>query len=275
MLTGLAYRMLGSLMEAEDIVQEVFITWEKTPHEHIRNVKSYLCKMVTNRCLDYLKSAAYRREQYIGEWLPEPIITNNNVESDPSDVFVAKESLTTAYLLLLQQLSFTERTVFLLREVLAYDYDDIAEIVDKSSVNCRQIFRRAKRSLGNIPEQTGTLTSKQQALVEQFTRALQSENTDRLLHLLSQEAIIYFDAAGKTLAPLRPIFGPDRISRLFAGILSEAPPDYWFALCEVNGQPGAIMYTGDQVFAAISFQYRHDHIEKIYIVMNPDKLKHL
>jgi RNA polymerase sigma-70 factor (ECF subfamily) len=275
MLIGLAYRMLGSIMDAEDIVQEVFVTWEKAPQKHIRNVKSYLSKMVTNRCLDYLKSAAYRREEYIGEWLPEPIITKNNVENDPSDVFMAKESITTAYLLLLQQLSFTERTVFLLREVMAYDYDDIAEIVYKSSVNCRQIFRRAKRSLGNIPEQTVTLSSKQQALVEQFTQELQSENIDRLLHLLSPEAIVYFDAAGKTLAPLRPIFGSNRIIRLFAGILPDAPPDYWFALCEVNGQPGAIAYTGDQKFAAISFQYSNDLIEAIYIVLNPDKLKRL
>lgn len=275
MLTGLAYRMLGSMMDAEDIVQDVFISWEKTPQEHVRHPKSYLCRMVTNRCLDYLKSAAYRREQYIGEWLPEPIITNHNAETDPSDAFVAKESLTTAYLILLQQLSVTERMVFLLREVLRYDYDDIADIVDKSSVNCRQIFRRAKRSLGDIPEQPLTLSSKQQALVEQFTQALQSENTDQLLDLLSPEAIVYFDAGGKALAPLRPIFGPERISRLFAGIVSDAPPDYRFALCEVNGQPGAIAYTGTQVFAAISFQYCGNYIEAIYIVMNPEKLQRL
>ena len=151
LLFSLAYRMLGSVMDAEDIVHESFLALRKTGWEHVCNIRAYLCKIVTNRCLDHLRSSANKRELYPGPWLPEPLVGEAGSvgeENDPLQSYVHKESLATAYMLLLQQLSYVERAVFLLREALQYDYDEIADIVGKSSVNCRQIYHRAKRSLG-------------------------------------------------------------------------------------------------------------------------------
>ena len=148
LMFSLAYRMLGSVMDAEDVVQEAFLYANETNLDHVHNPKAYLCKIVTNRCIDNLRSASKKREVYVGPWLPEPLMTTSTDHQIAPDLaYTHKESLSTAYLLLLQQLSWIERAVFLLREVLQYEYDEIAEIVGKSSTNCRQIFRRAKNAI--------------------------------------------------------------------------------------------------------------------------------
>ncbi|MBW7459921.1 sigma-70 family RNA polymerase sigma factor, partial [Paenibacillus sepulcri] len=147
LLFTLAYRMLGSVMDAEDIVHEAFLSYNAADSERIHNIKSYLCKIVTNRCIDRLRSSQKKRELYVGTWLPEPLVTGQSGSEDPYDAYARQESLSMAYLLLLQQLSWVERAVFLLREVLQYEYDEIAEIVGKSPANCRQIFHRARRSI--------------------------------------------------------------------------------------------------------------------------------
>lgn len=141
LLFSLAYRILGSVMDAEDIVHDVFISFNNMEDvQSIENMRAYLCKMVTNRSIDKLRSAAHKRNVYVGMWLPEPFVEEID---DPSESFVMKESISTAYLLLLQQLTEVERVVFILREVFSYDYEEIASIVEKSSVNCRKIFQRA------------------------------------------------------------------------------------------------------------------------------------
>ena len=144
LLFSLSYRILGSVMDAEDIVQDVFISLNNIEDpQSIENMKAYLCKMATNRSIDKLRSAAYKRNVYVGMWLPEPLVEESD---EPSKSFIMKESLSTAYLLLLQQLSEVERIVFILREVFSYEYEEIASIVDKSSVNCRKIFQRARKA---------------------------------------------------------------------------------------------------------------------------------
>jgi RNA polymerase sigma factor (sigma-70 family) len=157
LMFSLAYRMLGSVMDAEDVVQEAFLYANETNLEHVHNPKAYLCKIVTNRCIDSLRSASKKREVYVGPWLPEPLMTTSATSADhqiaPDLAYTHKESLSTAYLLLLQQLTWMERAVFLLREVLQYEYDEIAEIVGKSSTNCRQIFCRAKNAISLPTEQ--------------------------------------------------------------------------------------------------------------------------
>ncbi len=278
LLFALAYRMLGSVMDAEDIVQEAFVSLEKTPLEHVHHVKAYLCKIVTNRCIDQLKSARQRRETYVGPWLPEPFITDKDTLSsgeDPVQQYEVKESLSTAYLLLLQQLSWTERAVFLLREALQFDYSEIAEIVGKSSTNCRQIFHRAKRSISGNANQKVAAQGKTTALVEQFITAILNGNVDKLMHVLSEDATLYTDGGGKVRAARRPIFGSERISRFFSGIVPTIPANFSYRLCLVNGGPGIAAYVDGDPFACLSFRFGNGTISDIYIVVNPEKLQHL
>ncbi|MGG1575179.1 RNA polymerase sigma-70 factor [Fictibacillus sp. NRS-1165] len=274
LLFSLAYRMLGSVQDAEDIIQDTFITLNGAKVEHIQNIKAYLCKMVTNCCIDRLKSARKKREQYVGEWLPEPLLTENDRIEDPAYQMFMKESVSMAYLLLLEQLSETERAVFLLKEVLQYSYEDIAEMVGKSSTNCRQIFHRAKKSIGR-PSEERKMTKKASSLTEQFVRALTSGDTGALLSLLSVDATLITDGGGKTKAAIFPIFGAERISRFYQGILPKIPKDISYTSTSVNGGPGMILKEGERVYAVMSFQIQNNSIQNIYTVMNPEKLTHI
>jgi RNA polymerase sigma-70 factor (TIGR02957 family) len=272
LLFSLAYRMLGSVQDAEDIVQDAYITWSEQTLNQVQNPKAYLCKIVTNRCIDLLKSARKQREAYVGPWLPEPLLTDN--DDDPALHYVMKESLSTAYLLLLEQLSETERAVFLLREVLEYDYHLIAEVVGKSSSNCRQIFHRAKKAIGNHSTAQSS-PPKASALTEQFVSAVISGNVSKLLSLLAVDAKLLSDGGGKTKAALVPIMGSERISRFYMGIMAKAKEDFSFKYMIVNGEPGIVLYAEQRVFGVLSFQIKNDLIQNIYWVVNPDKLTHL
>lgn len=272
LLFSLAYRMLGSVQDAEDIVQDAYVTWSEQTLNQVQNPKAYLCKIVTNRCIDLLKSARKLREAYVGPWLPEPLLTDNN--DDPALHYVMKESLSTAYLLLLEQLSETERAVFLLREVLEYDYQLIEEVVGKSSSNCRQIFHRAKKAIGNHTIAQSS-PPKASALTEQFVSAVVSGNVSKLLSLLAVDAKLLSDGGGKTKAALVPIMGSERISRFYMGIMAKAKEDFSFKYTIVNGEPGIVLYAEQQVFGVLSFQIKNDMIQTIYWVVNPDKLTHI
>ncbi|WP_243015009.1 RNA polymerase sigma factor SigJ [Brevibacillus borstelensis] len=272
-LISLAYRMMGSMMDAEDIVQETFLSIEKVPADTVRNAKAYLFRSVSNRCIDRLRAQSKHRETYAGPWLPEPIVSGGDGQTDPLEGYIRKETISMAYLLLIHQLSWTERVVFLLREVLQFEYEEIAEIVDKSSTNCRQIFRRAKRSLGKIPQVNVGIERNTIHLIEQFAQALLSGDMKILLETLTADTILYMDGGGKVKAPLRPLFGHDRIARFFIAILPEFPPDFSFTLRELNAQPGLVFYAGEQLFATISFDIQNDRIVNMYAVLNPDKLK--
>ncbi|WP_409179017.1 RNA polymerase sigma factor SigJ [Brevibacillus fortis] len=274
-LISLAYRMMGSMMDAEDIVQETFLSIEKVPSDLVKDAKSYLFRSVSNRCIDRLRAQSKHREAYVGPWLPQPIMSDGNGQIDPLEGYIRKETISMAYLFLIHQLSWTERVVFLLREVLQYEYEEIAKIVDKSSTNCRQIFRRAKRSLGDIPPFNVGMEPDTTHLIEQFAQALLSGDMKILLEVLTSDTILYMDGGGKVKAPLRPLFGHDRIARFFIGIFPEFPVDFSFKLREINTQPGLVFYAGEQLFATISFDIQDNHIVNMYAVLNPDKLKNL
>ncbi|QGQ94063.1 RNA polymerase sigma-70 factor [Paenibacillus psychroresistens] len=277
MLFAIAYRMLGSVMDAEDIVQEAFIALHKAALAPIDNIKAYLCKIVTNRSIDRLRQLSRQRKVYVGPWLPEPLLTNEFTESDPSQAFMRKESISTAFLLLLQQLSWVERAVFILREVLEYEYEDIAEIVGKSSTNCRQIYHRAKRSIGKDEEAIG-FGHKQVdqpanlGLVEQFVHALISSDMSRLLKLIATDATLYSDGGGKVTAAVRPILGVERIISFFTGILKKQPPDFAFKFCSLNGQTGMVVYGDGRIYSIFTFQIKADQLSDFYLMVNPDKL---
>lgn len=285
LMFSLAYRMLGSVMDAEDVVQEAFLYANETNLDHVHNPKAYLCKIVTNRCIDNLRSASKNREVYIGPWLPEPLVTPSiDHQIAPDLAYSHKESLSTAYLLLLQQLSWVERAVFLLREVLQYDYDEIADIVGKSSANCRQIFRRAKNAISLPPEGRGSeskLPLKSQdinqttAVVEQFVQALMSGNIAQLLTIVKSDAILYSDGGGKVNAATNPILGAERIAKFLSGVLAKLPESYRTTFMTVNEQPGIVAYVNDQPHNVMTFQLEDGQIKAFYLVMNPDKLRHL
>jgi RNA polymerase sigma-70 factor (TIGR02957 family) len=268
LLFSLAYRMMGSVMDAEDIVHEAFLTLSEVELENVRNIRAYLCKIVTNRCLDRLQSASKLREVYVGTWLPEPFMTEEDDTIDPSQSYLLKESISTAYLLLLQQLSGVERAVFLLREVLQYDYDEIADMVGKSDTNCRQIFHRAKRSLNIRP--VSDFPGPSMVLVEQFLHALNKGDVGKLLNLLTSDATFYSDGGGKVTAALHPIHGANGISRSLKEFQKKVP--FTSRIAAVNGQPGIIMYLNEKIYAVVSFDFNENRITAIYAVANPEKL---
>ncbi|MBS4176803.1 RNA polymerase sigma-70 factor [Lederbergia citrea] len=273
LLFSIAYRMTGSVMDAEDIIHEAFLTFSSLSNEKvIENEKAYLCRVVMNSTIDKLRSAASKREVYVGEWLPEPIVEEAN---EPSHAYLMKESISTAYLLLLQQLSEVERAVFLLREVFQYSYDEIAVIIEKSSTNCRQIYHRSKKAMINRPK-TATLDfHSMKKSVEEFTLALQKGNIDKMLELLQTDAIFIADGGGKVTTAVKPIYTSERIVFLFSSILKKLPENYRLEFKVVNGCPGVVLSINGYVAYVLSIEFQADQIARIYMVANPDKLAHL
>ncbi|MBE5089166.1 sigma-70 family RNA polymerase sigma factor [Bacillus thuringiensis] len=272
LLFSLAYRILGSVMDAEDIVQDVFISLNNIEDlQSIENMKAYLCKMTTNRSIDKLRSAAHKRNVYVGMWLPEPIVEESD---EPSKSFIMKESLSTAYLLLLQQLSEVERIVFILREVFSYEYEEIASIVDKSSVNCRKIFQRARKSMLEKPKQSKLSTEKMASYIEKFVSSLQCGDAEGMLEVLKTDAILKADG-GKVTTAINPIYSADRIIRLFFGIAQRLTEEYTVDFKMVNGIPGVIVTINNKITYVLSFAFEDEKISNIYMMVNPEKLMHL
>lgn len=273
LLFSLAYRILGSVMDAEDIVHDVFISLNNIEDvQSIENMRAYLCKMVTNRSIDKLRSAAHKRNVYVGMWLPEPFVEEVD---DPSESFVMKESISTAYLLLLQQLSEVERVVFILREVFSYEYEEIASIVDKSNANCRKIFQRARKSILDKPKQSTLSTKKMAAYVEKFVSSLQCGDAQGMLEVLKTDAILKADGGGKATTAIHPIYSADRIIRLFFGIGKKFPEEYNVDYKMVNGLTGVIVKVNNKVTYVLSFTFENEKISNIYMMVNPEKLMHL
>jgi RNA polymerase sigma-70 factor (TIGR02957 family) len=275
LLFSLAYRMLGSVMDSEDIVQEAFIAFNQHPnHEHIENKKAYLCKIVTNRCLDLIRSSAKKREVYVGPWLPEPLLELENSSNDPSQAYFQQESISTAYLLLLQQLNAIERAVFLLREVFQYSYDEIADILGKSNANCRQVFHRAKKSMEYDPKEQPSI-SMAESKVKEFVQSILNGNVNQLLELVSEDIGMYSDGGGKVKAAQIPIFGATRVVQLLQNLMKMYSGEFTIKYTSINGMPGLILTIDDHLQYVYSFAFSGNRIQTIYAVANPDKLRHL
>ena len=272
-LFSLAYRMLGSVTDAEDIVQDAFLNLNQVSLPSIHHVKSYLWKVTTNLSIDYLRSARKRREVYVGSWLPEPII--NRKGADPADRVIADEELSIAFLLLLENLNPVERAVFLLREVYSYSYDEIAQLIGKSPDNCRKIQSRAKQKVGDLSPKKRGNKSKNEETIREFIQAIQNNNTEKLLSILADDFNVYSDGGGKAKANLRPIFGVDRSIAFLMGVSRKIPSNLLVTEVDVNGQPGMIMKADDQIFNVMAFQFDGDKLSALYNIVNPDKLKHL
>ncbi|MDQ3604109.1 MAG: RNA polymerase sigma-70 factor [Actinomycetota bacterium] len=271
LLFSIAYRMTGSVMEAEDAVQEAYLRWQQASEDEVRSPSSYLSTVVTRLCIDRLRSARVRREQYVGPWLPEPVLGEQAKEIESKADL--EDTLSMSFLVLLESLTPVERAVFLLREVFGYEYAEIASLVGKSEANCRQISRRARQSVAARRPRFESSPKQEERLMEGFLQASLEGDMEALLALLSEDVILYSDGGGKTRAALRPIYGADKVARFLTGILSNIPPDFAVRQTRINGRPGLVGYFGDgSPQSVVSIEVAEGSIMAIRLVVNPEKL---
>lgn len=275
LLFSVAYRMLGSVMDAEDLVQDAYLRWQEAPETDLRSPRAYLVTIVTRLAINHLRSARTRRETYVGPWLPEPLVTDH--AADPSGSVELAESLSMAFLVLLERLSPVERAVFLLHEVFDFEYAEIARIVDKTEANCRQLLARARKHVGSPKARFEADPARAAHLVQRFNDAATRGDLDGLLALLAEDITFWADGGGKVPGGARkPVRGAMRVAKVIArGAQRFRPEGAVIRLTKINGQPGVIAYLNDRALGAVVLDIRHDRIHAIYAVANPEKLKHL
>src|SRR6266852_2901373 len=248
-LFAIAYRMLGSAMDAEDMVQETYLRSQTTPPETIRSLRAFLTTILTRLCMDQLQLARRKREVYVGPWLPEPILTATTPASeDPAERVEREESISLAFLALLEELQPFERAVFLLHEVFEYEFAEIATMLDKSEAACRRSFSRAKLHLRAHRPRFGASAETHRQLLSGYFQAIEAGEMTPLMNLLSEDVILWADGGGKVKqAALRPISGRDAVARFSLGTKRFWPENARVELAEVNGQAALIIRTGGQV----------------------------
>lgn len=275
LLFTLAYQLTGSAADAEDMVQDVFVKAYEVPLERMAEPKAYLCKMITNRCRDLHRSARRRREQYFGEWLPEPILTSDD---EMYEAVARGELLSYAMLVLLERLSPSERAVFVLREALGFDYAAIAEQVDKTEANCRKLYSRAQGKMGVSAETHGFTEAASEPWIRAFLTALEQGNLEAVVTMLAEDAVLISDGGGKALSAVHPIQSREHVIRFLLGIIRKAANEEGgleFELTEMNGQPGLIVRTRNRIETAALLHMENNEIRSLYLIRNPDKLQRL
>jgi RNA polymerase sigma-70 factor (ECF subfamily) len=277
LLFSIAYRMTGSVTEAEDLVQETFLRVHDAEQRgtEIESPRAYACAVVTRLSIDHLRSARVRREEYVGEWLPEPIVTDR--DSDPAQHAELSDSLSMAFLVLLERLSPPERAVFLLRDVFGYGFDEIAGLIGKTEDNCRQLAVRARQRVHESQPRFESSIEKRWALAERFFAAIEVGDTKGLERLLAEDAVLYADGGGKAPARRTPLRGGVEAARFLGNLGRRAQVDGWvLTLVDVNGQPGAIAHdSSGATIAVLSLDIVDDHVYAMRSVANPEKLGHL
>jgi RNA polymerase sigma-70 factor (ECF subfamily) len=278
LLFSIAYRMIGSVSEAEDIVQEAFLRIHRAEGEGttVESPKAYLSSVTTRLSIDHLKSARVRREQYVGQWLPEPLLTDDSAPDAAAHAETA-DSLSMAFLVLLESLTPVERAVFLLREVFDYGYDEIARIVDRTEDNCRQLYVRARRHVDEGRPRFEASRKQRDELVERFFAAAERGDLAALEEMLAADVVVYGDGGGKAPSWPKPIVGRERVAKLIAGTLEQAR-EFGVKLrpAHINGQPG-VMFLDDEerIGAVMCVDVADGLVQTIRGVTNPDKLEHL
>jgi RNA polymerase sigma-70 factor, ECF subfamily len=273
LLFSIAYRMLCSATDAEDIVQEAFVRWLQAGDEDIQSPKAFLSTVVTRLCIDQLRSARAQRELYVGPWLPEPVPTDQR--QDLTETAILAESLSFAFLVMLENLGPLEHAVFLLREVFDYDYAEIAAIVGKSEANCRQVLHRAHQHLEQRRPRFEVSREQQERITSQFLLASLNGDVQSLLNLLAEDAVFAADSGGKARAGLKPVHGADKVARGILGGLRFLPPGIQGSIEEVNGQPAIVGYVDGRPYIVVILDIEGERIRRIYQIVNPDKLRWL
>jgi RNA polymerase sigma-70 factor (ECF subfamily) len=277
LLFSIAYRMLASASDAEDAVQEGFIRYQHAVESGtvIESPKAYLSAIVTRISIDRLRSAAVRRETYVGQWLPEPLLTDTS--SDPAARAELADSLSMAFLLVLERLNPVERAVFLLHDVFSFGYDEIAGIVGKSEANCRQLAARARQRVHTDAPRFEATQEARDDLADRFFAAVGRGDLDGLVTMLAADAVTYGDGGGKAPQWSRPIAGAEKIARMFVNLSTQLRSyELTMERREVNGQPGAVVRTRDGLLVNVfSLDILDGQVQVVRSVINPDKLAHL
>jgi RNA polymerase sigma-70 factor, ECF subfamily len=286
LLFSVGYRMLGSVADAEDMLQETFLRWQQASIEEVRSPRAFLVTIISRLSINHLQSARVQREEYFGEWLPEPLVTDEG--KDPLSLLRMDETLSMAFLVLLERLTPVERAVFLLREVFEYEYAEIGSMLGQSEVNCRQLLRRARQHVRKMRPRFVASRQKQRRLLDRFLRAAESGDMDGLLDLLSEDVVLYSDGGGKGPAVPNAVRGADKVARgILGGLEKLVPKNVARRVVEVNGQPGVAGYLDGKPFSVITLEGVTPEggegdeatdgttIRAIYMVTNPEKLSRL
>lgn len=268
-LFDIAYRMLGSAAEAEELVQDAFERWAATEQASVASPKAFLSTMVTRLSLDRLKSASVQRTTYVGPWLPEPLHTRVDAADSKLEV---SERISLAFLLVLETLSPAERAVFLLHEVFDYDHDDAAKVLGRSPAACRKLLERARKAVAAHRPRFAPSREAHRSLVEAFIKAVDAGDAARLTELLHENVRSDSDGGGKATAARRPLQGRDEVLRLWANMTRMRPPDFAWSIAELNGWPAVVVTLGGKTFAAIQLETDGERIHAIRSTLNPDKL---
>ncbi|MFW6040181.1 MAG: RNA polymerase sigma-70 factor [Gemmatimonadota bacterium] len=274
-LFGIAYRMLGSVRDAEDVLQEAYVRWHGVDHAAVENPAAYLTRVVTRLCIDALQAANERRIDYMGPWLPEPLIEDAAHPSapDPESLQELADDLSTGFLLILERLNPVERAVFLLHEAFGMRYREIAPVVGKSVPNCRQIGHRARERLGDAGRARPADPAEHDRLLNRFLAATREGDVDALLETLADDVTAYGDGGGKTAAARRPVRGSANVARYVVGLASKLDDaGARVRLAAVNGRTGILTYLEDRLYAVSSLETANGRVRRIFTVVNPDKL---
>lgn len=268
-LFGIAYRVLGSIADAEDVVQNAYVRWEEHRGEELRNPGGWLATVTARLAIDRARSLARRRETYVGVWLPEPLVAR---EEDAAVETTRADDLAIGFLRVLERLRPEERTAMLLHDVFDYTHAEVAQMLGKSEDNVRQMAARARSRVREDRPRVEVDRSKAEALTQRFLQALQNANVDELKAVLATDVTAMADGGGKVNAGTRPVLGADRVSRLMAALETK----YWYAgrkeHITVNGSPGIALIDEGVLRGVMAFDFTPDRIATIYVILNPDKL---
>ncbi|GAA4540033.1 RNA polymerase sigma-70 factor [Mycobacterium paraffinicum] len=272
LLFTIAYEMLGSATEADDVLQDSYLRWAAVDLSTVRDTKSYLAQLVTRQALNALRADARRREDYVGPWLPEPLLLD---EQDPATDVVLAESISMAMLVLLETLSPDERAVFVLREVFGFDYGEIAEAVGKPAPTVRQVAHRAREHVRARRKRfDATDPQRNEQITTQFLATAASGDVETLMTMLAPDATWTADSGGKVSAARRPVVGADRVARAIVGLIRKATElaEFRVDMVTCNSAPAVLLYLGDHLEGVITLEIADDKITNFYVTRNPDKL---
>ncbi|MFI9023942.1 RNA polymerase sigma-70 factor [Streptomyces sp. NPDC053560] len=272
-LQGVAYRMLGRVADAEDVVQEAWLRWSAADHDTVREPRAYLVRVTTRLAIDRLRQAQARHETYVGPWLPEPVATDfGGVVPDGADRAVFTESVTLAVLVVMESLSPLERAVFVLREAFGYPYPEIAAVLERGEAAVRQLAGRARRHVEERKPRFEVNPERQRDLTERFLAAAAGDDLQGLIGLLAEDVRLVGDSGGKAKAPLRVIETSDKVGRFMVSIAKNQPADLRFDFAALNGGFALVGRVGDRVDTVFQIDVVDGRIQTIYVVRNPDKL---
>ncbi len=273
LMFAVAYRMLGTVADAEDAVQDAWLRWSAAPRRDVTQPRAYLTKIITNTSLNRLRSARARREAYLGPWLPEPLLTREN--PDHAERAVVAESVSLAMLVVLESLTPEERAVFVLREVFGFTHAEIGAALDRTDASVRQLAHRAREHVQARRPRFTVDRSQQREVTQRFLDAARGGDIDELMAVLAPEVTLTSDGGGRARAALRPVRGTAKVARMLFGIrrkVGRDVPGLRSELAEINGGPGLLYTAGDRAFAAMTWEVSGGQVTAIHLITNPDKL---